>query len=461
MSTPQLSRRRFLSVAGAVGTSLALPSLLSACGGSSSSAGSLTMWSDITGDPNQQYFKDKVLGAFHKAHSGVTVDATFYNGADLQKQVSTALQAHSGPDIVRGPGPTQTIPFANANLLTDLTPYSKKYGWSDHVAPWALEAFTVDGKLRALPMRVDTMLVYTNKTLFDDKGWTTPKNRSDLEAFAEDAAGQGITPFGSSSVDWAAAGEWLMTLFWNNVTGPDAVYQALSGKASFADPSFVDAVTLLKSYFDKGWIAGGPSKYFSVPSTEVGASFGQGKTATIIQGQWFMSNVGVYFGDAAGNDNEWDWITMPPLTSAVTAGSMPVGIGGSYGVNAASKKADDAATFLDWFYTDKQQALQRMADVDATYNIPIKYNASDIPSNIDPRAERVLTSVNESMANGTYGYTTWTWWPPKTDTMVFQNIEQVLTGKTTPAEYCKQIAQSFDAEREAGATPNLMKRVTA
>jgi len=34
----------------------------------------------------------------------------------------------------------------------------------------------------------------------------------------------GITPFGSSNVDWAAAAEWLMTVFWNHFSGPDALY---------------------------------------------------------------------------------------------------------------------------------------------------------------------------------------------------------------------------------------------
>jgi raffinose/stachyose/melibiose transport system substrate-binding protein len=99
-----------------------------------------------------------------------------------------------------------------------------------------------------------------------------------------------------------------------------------------------------------------------------------------------------------------------------------------------------------------------MADVPATYDIAIDFTPSEIPSNADPRTTRLLTSVNQAISSGNYGYVTWTWWPPKTDTMVFQNLEQVLTGKTTPAEYCQQIADSFTAEFKAGAAPKLMKR---
>src|SRR5699024_5865821 len=162
-------------------------------------------------------------------------------------------------------------------------------------------------KLFALPLRVDTMLWYYNKSLFEEKGWTAPRTRDEVEAFATEAKGQGIMPFGLSNVDWKAASEWMMTVFWNHYAGPDAIYQALTGEIAVTDPVFVDAVQLVKDWFAKGWIAGGADKYFSVPSAELNASFGKGKIATIPQGVWFMSQVGNFFGAKAKNDNEWDW----------------------------------------------------------------------------------------------------------------------------------------------------------
>ena len=52
-----------------------------------------------------------------------------------------------------------------------------------------------------------------------------------------------------------------------------------------------------------------------------------------------------------------------------------------------------------------------MADVPATYNIPINFTDSEIPAKTDPRAARVLTELNKAVASGNYGYVTWTWWP--------------------------------------------------
>ena len=458
--TASLSRRRFLSGASLTALGLASPSLLlAACGDSGGSAGTGTgkvdLWLDIQGDANQKYFNESVAAAFEKAKPGIDLNTTYYKGDDLRRLVQTALQSRSGPDIVRGPSATQTIAWSKAHLLADLNPYVDKFGWKDKLSSWAVDAFTTDGKLYALPMRVDTMLLYFNKTLFADKGWSQPTDRASLEALATEAAGQGITPFGSSNVDWKAAGEWLMTIFWNLYSGPDALRQALTGEIKFTDPVFVDAVNLIKGYFDKGWIGGSVEKYFAVPSQEIGANFGKGKVAMIPQGNWFMSQVGQYFGAKAKNENDWDWMATPPLRSEVKAGTLPLGIGGSFAINEASKNKDAAAEYLNWYYGDKTAALKRMADVPSTYNIPIDFTESDVPSSIDPRSGRALTAVNNAVAAGDYGFVTWTWWPPKTDVFVYEGLEQVLTGKLTPAAYCAQLDKMFTEEKADGNLPQL------
>lgn len=457
-----LTRRRLLSGAGLATLGLTAPSLLTACGGGGGDKGNgtgpVSLWIDVTGDKNQAYFNDNVVAKFKQANPKVDLKVTYYQGQDLRRLVQTALQARSGPDIVRGPSATQTIAWSKAHVLADLTPYAKKFGWNDKLSQWAMNAFTMDGKLYALPMRVDTMLLYFNKTLFANKGWKQPTNRDELEALAAEAKGQGVIPFGSSNVDWKAAGEWLMTVFWNHYSGPDALYQALSGQIQFTDPVFVDAVALLKSYFDKGWFTGGVDKYFAVPSQEIGANFGKGTYAMVPQGYWWMSQVGQYFGAKAKNDNAWDWMPYPALRPEVKYPLYEMGVGGSLSINQASKHQDAAASFLNWYYGDRTEVLKRMADVPSTYALPIDFKDSEIPSSIDPRSARVLTELNKAVANGDYGYVTWTWWPPKADTYVYQGLEQVLTGKITPAQYCKQLADQFDAERKQGTVPALMKR---
>jgi raffinose/stachyose/melibiose transport system substrate-binding protein len=411
---------------------------------------------DIAGDANQKYFDQQVVGAFQQAKPGIEVDVTYYQGGDLRRLIQTALQSGSGPDVVRGPSATQTLGWAKGGVLTDLMPYAEKWDWSDKLASWALEAFTFEGKLWALPMRVDTLLLYFNSTLFEEKGWTAPTDRAELEALAEEAHGQGIVPFGASNVDWKAASEWHMSVFWNHYSGPDAIRQALTGEVPWTDPVFVEAVELIKNYFDKGWFGGGLENYFAVPSQEIGANFGQGKVAMVPQGVWWMAGVNQYFGEAAGNTNDWDWAPWPALRDGVAYPLYDLGIGGSLSINAHSDKKDLAAEYLNWYYGDREAALARMADVPATYNIPIQFEESEIPAEIDPRAGRVLSSVSEAVEAGSYGYVTWTWWPPKANTFVYEGLEKVLVGDVTPAEYCQQLDGIFQEELAAGDVPKII-----
>src|SRR5690606_16979283 len=119
-----------------------------------SGAGQIELWMDIQGDANQKFFNEQVIGTFQKAKPKITVKTTYYKGQDLRRLVQTALQARSGPDIVRGPSATQTLDWSKAHVLADRSDYSKDLGWADDIAKWAYEAFTNDGKLFALPLRV-------------------------------------------------------------------------------------------------------------------------------------------------------------------------------------------------------------------------------------------------------------------------------------------------------------------
>jgi raffinose/stachyose/melibiose transport system substrate-binding protein len=455
VSTP-LTRRRFLAGTGLATAAALSGSALAACGNAvagGSGTTALQLWIDITGAPNEKYFTAHVVDTFQKAYPHIALKTTFYQGQDLRRIIQTALQARSGPDIVRGASASLTLAWSKAHTLKELSGYADKYDWKNKISSWALKPFTIDSKIYALPMRTDTMLLYYNKSLFAKKNWKPPTNRAELESLAEEAHGQGIVPFGATNVDWAAASEWLMTVFWNHYAGPDAIYQALTGKVPWTDPIFVEAVELIQGYFNKGWMGGSTQKYYSVPSATMGAQFGAGTVAMFPQGEWWMPAVGQFFGAAAHNDNEWDWAPLPALHPGIAYPLYEIGIGGSLGISAYSPAADQAAEFLNWYYGNTKQALERMAAVPGTYNIPIPFTPAEVPSSIDPRSLRLLTATQQAMATGNFGYVTWTWWPPKSDVFVYEGLDQVLTGKLTPKEYCAQLNQTFRQEMQAGTIP--------
>ena len=203
-------------------------------------------------------------------------------------------------------------------------------------------------------------------------------------------------------------------------------------------------------------IAGSTAKYYSVPQATIGAQFGSGKVAMYPDGEWFMPQLATYFGKKANNDNDWDWAPLPTLSSDVPKGLFTVGVGGSYGINGVSKYPEQSAAFLDWYYGDKKTAIQRMADTPSTYNIPIAIDESQIPSDMDPRSKRLLTSVQDALKAGKFGYVTWTWWGPKTDTFIYQGVDKVINGQMSVQDYLKQVDDLHQQELKAGDVPTTV-----
>ena len=332
-----------------------------------------------------------------------------------------------------------------------------RYKWDDKLLGWALDLGRSEGKLYAIPYQLQTMLLYFNATLFEEKGLQAPKDRDELEGLAEELSGQGIVPFAAGIGDEPAAVEWFPTVFWNHFSGPQALYEALSRETPFSDAVFVDAIELFNGYVQKGWFGGSRQKFFSNGFDALHADFGDGKAATNIEGSWFMATAAEFFGQKAGNENEWDWAPLPPMQSGVPRELYELGIGSTISVNARSGNTDGAAAFIDYLVADKKRAAEYMAAIPSAFNAPLPFEDGDFPGSMDERVRRQLVSLSQATDRGNFGYTNWTFWPSKSTVYIQEEIQKVLTGDMTAAAYCKGLADVFAEERKEGAVPKIIE----
>ncbi len=271
-----ISRRRFLMNGGKMALSAGLAgSLLAACGGQATQANGATVnyWYGLDDGNQRAYMKAHDIVAFNQANPNITVDISFKPEADVDRLIQIALSSGKGPDIVPTPGPSYALQYINSNLFLDLDAYAQQYNWKNNILGWALDAGRVHNKLYSLPGSYQTLIIYYNKTLFAQKGWQVPTSRVELESLATEAMAQGIMPFMAGNADSRGASEWYTTMFFNHYAGPDAVYQALTGQIPWTDPVFVDAITLLRSYFSKGWFGGGIKQYFTNTFSALDSAF--------------------------------------------------------------------------------------------------------------------------------------------------------------------------------------------
>jgi raffinose/stachyose/melibiose transport system substrate-binding protein len=412
----------------------------------------ISMWLDTTGGAEgAECIAENAVETFNALGNGITVNATMQ--ANAWDATRTAMAGGAGPDVVGTPGPSFVMQLALAGQLLELDGYAEQFGWNDRFAEGSLSLGTANGKLYSIPSEIETLVLYYNKTLFEQNEWQPPTTIDEMVALAEQVDAAGIIPFAHANAEWRPANEWFVGEFLNHSAGgPQKVYDALTGNAEWTDPDFVAAIETLNQLQQNGWFSGGLDRYYTGTEAETGSMFGAGEAAMKIEGTWFLEGVGNYFGEAAGNENEWGWVPMP---SASGEAIFDLGIGQTKSINANSPNPDAAAQFLDYYFSPETQA--RLLVNCGLAPAPVDLEGQDL-TGVNPGLAEILAAMNEAFAANNYGYTTWTFWPPETETYLIEEIEKVWAGEMTAEEYLQGHQERFDAEREAGAVPPIPDR---
>jgi raffinose/stachyose/melibiose transport system substrate-binding protein len=412
----------------------------------------IAMWLDTTGGAEgAQCVVENAVDPFNALGKGVTVKATLQ--ANNWDATRTSLAGGAGPDVIGTPGPSFAMQLALAGQLAPLDDYVNQFGWNDRFAKGSLNLGMANGKLYSIPSEIETLVLYYNKTLFEQNGWEPPKTLDELNALAEQIDAAGVIPFAHANAEWRPANEWFVGEFLNHSAGgPQKVYDALVGKGSWTDPDLVAAIESLNQMQQKGWFSGGLDRYYTLTDAEVGSMLGSGEAAMKIEGTWFLENVDDYFGEAAGNDNEWGWVPMPSVSGEPI---FDLGIGQTYSINANSKNPAGTAQFLDFYYSPETQArlLANCGVVPAAVNL----EGQDL-SAVNPGLTEILAALNKAFAANNYGYTTWTFWPPESETYLIEQVEKVWAGEMTAEQYLQGHQEVFDKERAAGSVPPIPER---
>ena len=146
---------------------------------------------------------------------------------------------------------------------------------------------------------------------------------------------------------------------------------------------------------------------------------------------------------------------MVPMPSSSGDETYSIGIGSTYSINAASEQKDAAAEFLTYLFSPETQA--ELAVTCGRAPAPIRISA-DLLEGMDPRQARLFESIGAASDAGNYGYLTWTFWPPKSDVYIYEQIELVWDGQISVDDYLSGLQDVFSEELAAGDIPPLPTR---
>src|SRR5437016_4209432 len=131
---------------------LAIAALALTIAAATAAADTTVKWLHIEVNPGQVKIWEEVARAFEAQHPGVKVEMQFLENEAYKAKLPTILQSKDRPHVIYSWAGGVLKVQVDAGVLEDIT--RSVEGYKNSLAPSAVAAFTVDGKIYGLPHAV-------------------------------------------------------------------------------------------------------------------------------------------------------------------------------------------------------------------------------------------------------------------------------------------------------------------
>ncbi|MCW3477718.1 ABC transporter substrate-binding protein [Limobrevibacterium gyesilva] len=227
------------------------------------------------------YF-EKMASEFHKANPGIDVKVEVVNWDNLLQKLQTDISGGTNADISII-GTRWLLDFVKDGQAEPLDGYMSP-AFTDRFIGAFLKPGEIGGKTYGLPIAASARAMYYNKDLLAKAGVASaPATWDEVVADAEKLKSQGIAGFGIQGKEIETDVYWYYAL-WTH--GGDVV--GSNGKAAFASPAGVKALTLYRSLIDKGLTQDGVTSYSRENLQDL---FKQGRVAMMITAPFLINQI--------------------------------------------------------------------------------------------------------------------------------------------------------------------------
>jgi raffinose/stachyose/melibiose transport system substrate-binding protein len=368
---------------------------------------------------------------------------TANQGMDI---INTRMSSKDKPDIFPVDSPADATRFANDGLLYDLTEYATKYGWKDSMFSWAYDLSQVNGKVMSVPFGYEGLVIWYNKSMMKELGIdaSTLDTLPEFETALQKAQDSGYIPIMLGSQDWPWAQEWYLSILYS-YTSRTLLKNTLEGtdKLGWNDPRFKKTVELYKNWHQKGYLANGKS--FILTSDDAINAFTTNKALFKLEGTWAPYWITPLTPEEQANIG----VMLHPSINDTEKPHLPLAIGQNWCISADSNNADIAAYILDGTMRDEFQSTYLETGCDVA---PVKISAKQF-ENLAPVVQEMWSMVNDALANNSYGYATYAFYPPETRLYAYEGIVNVLENNISVDEYLDEMQKLNTKEIANGFTP--------
>lgn len=257
-------------------------------GSTASAGGPLTIeyWGNDANDaayiePLIQDFEAQNPGIHVKYDKNVNIHSGGSNNGELMKN---AEATDTMPDSWYEYGGSIGGRHIDNGYAASLDDYATRDGWQQKFNPAALKLATyTDGHLHGVPLFLNCVGFYYNKSTFQRLGLQPPTTLPEFEVLLQKLQGAGLTP-----LSVGGKGSWMTLRFLEGLietyAGSQQHDKLNTLNAAWTDPAVVQALTKLKEWTDKEYF---PKGYVSLDNNEIKPLFFQGKTGLFLEVSWF------------------------------------------------------------------------------------------------------------------------------------------------------------------------------
>ncbi|MBI1880075.1 MAG: extracellular solute-binding protein [Chloroflexi bacterium] len=399
----------------------------------------LKVWDIWTRDVESQVI-ETLNQEFEAANPGVTVERTAKSFDDMKATVQLALSDADGPDVVQVyQGRSDMVALVAAGLLTDLTPYWQKYGWSQRLpVPLAARNRVVSdgsaygrGNLYGMAPTVEFVGIFYNKDKFATASLEVPKTFAEFEAALAQLKAAGETPIMFGNLDgWPAIhtyGEIENVYLKDRSYMDNFIYGR--GDVSFDIPENREAASTYKEWANKGYFT---PDFNGATYQDAFDRFSNGEGAMFLTGTWASSDL-----LAGPNGDNMGFFLLPPQTEG-SRKPVVAGTSSAYAIRQDSANTDLAAAYIDWMMSDRAMELWQQAGLTPVAPVaPASVEAGTLYADMLNAWDQIVKTQN-------FGhYLDWAT-PTFYDTIIMA-LQDLGDGRLTPTRFVQKLQAGYAA----------------
>lgn len=320
------------------------PSSSAASSPSADSGKKVTLtFQNIYVDPNTPTYKTahQLVDQYEKDHPNIHIEFDSLNTDQQKAKLKAQAASKEIPDITMVNPAAQMKPFVDAGLFEPLNDMLDQNGLKDTYSGGLLDYYSFNGNTYAVPDGNNIEVVYYNKDLFSQAGIANPPATFDeLLADVKALKAKGITPMAIGEKD-----TWTGSFIFMNILlrtyGPGFLADVNSGKTTFNDPAFIEAVDRFQDLIQAGAFEDGATSL----DVDTGRSlFTTGKAAMYMLGTWETGTI-----DASSVGKSVAAFQFPTVDGKGDINQFMLAPGTGYAIAANSEHKQEAKDFLNYY----------------------------------------------------------------------------------------------------------------